>query len=81
VTKDTITQYYKNLFIETVPRCPKLDGLKFPCLDSLEVVWLERLFEEEVLQALLNMDGDKFSGLDGFIIAFIYFIFFVLARL
>jgi hypothetical protein len=34
VIKDTITQYYKNLFTETAPWRPKLDGLEFPCLDS-----------------------------------------------
>ncbi|XP_062176082.1 uncharacterized protein LOC133881144 [Alnus glutinosa] len=69
--KDSITQYYKKLFSETAPWRPKLDGLDFPGLDPLDVVWLERPFqEEEVLQALLSMDEDKALSPDGFSIAF-----------
>jgi len=69
---DTITKYYKNLFNETVPWHPKLDGLEFRCLDSVEVAWLERLFQEEqVLQALLSMNGDKASGHNDFTIVFL----------
>jgi hypothetical protein len=48
-----------------------LDGLKFLLLDFAEADWLERPFqEEEVLQLLLSMDGDKGLGPDGFTIAF-----------
>jgi len=47
--------------------------LDFPCLDFAKVVWLERLFQEEVLRALLSMGGDKAPGLDGFAIAFFWF--------
>jgi hypothetical protein len=43
--KDTITQYFKNLFTETTPWRPKLDGLTFPCLDSTKAEWLERRFK------------------------------------
>jgi hypothetical protein len=39
---------------------------------NAEANWLERPFqEEEVLQALLSMDGDKVSGPDGFTIFFL----------
>jgi hypothetical protein len=72
VINDTIIQFYKNLFNEIVHWHPKLDGLEFPLLDSFaEANWLERpLQEEEVLQALLSMDGDKALSLEGFAIVF-----------
>lgn len=58
--KDIITHYFKKLFTKTTLWHPILDGLEFPCLDSVEANWLERPFqEEEVLQALLSIDGDK----------------------
>jgi hypothetical protein len=67
VIKDTITHYFKNLFTETTLWHPILDGLEFPCLDSVEADWLERPFqEEEVLQVLLNIDGDKAPRPDDF---------------
>jgi hypothetical protein len=60
VIKDIITRYFKKLITKTTLRHPILDGLEFHCLDSVEADWLERPFqEEEVLQALLNIDGDK----------------------
>jgi hypothetical protein len=71
VINDTIIQYYKNLFSETTPWWPKLDGLEFPLLDLGEAEWLERPFqEEEVYQTLLSMDSGKALGPDGFNIAF-----------
>lgn len=45
VINDTITQYYKNLFIETTPWRPKLDGLECPLLEAREAYWLERPFQ------------------------------------
>jgi hypothetical protein len=69
--KDSITQYFSNLLTESAHQRPKLDGLEFPCLDSLEAVWLERPFqEEEVFQALLSMEVDKAPGPNGFAISF-----------
>jgi hypothetical protein len=45
--------------------------LEFLYLDSLEAVWLEKLFQEvEVFQALLSIDEDKASGPNGLTIAF-----------
>lgn len=44
---DTIIQYYKDLFNETVTWRPKVDGLEFPYLDFAEAYWLERPFQEE----------------------------------
>jgi hypothetical protein len=71
VINDSIIQYDTNLFTETTLWPPKLDGLEFPSLDAREANWLERPFrEEEVHQALLNMDCNKASRLDGFTIAF-----------
>jgi hypothetical protein len=71
VINGSIIQYDSNLFTETTLWPPKLDGLEFPLLDAREVDWLERPFrEEEVHQALLNMDCNKASRLDGFTIAF-----------
>jgi hypothetical protein len=37
--------------------------LEFPLLDSAEVDWLGRPFQEEVLQALLSVDDDKAPAL------------------
>ena len=57
---DTIIQYLKNLFYEIVHWRPKLDGLEFSDLDSLEVDWLERLFSRGgSFHALRSMDGDN----------------------
>jgi hypothetical protein len=74
VIKDTISQYYSNLFTKSAPWRPKSDGLDFPCLDSSEAIWLGRPFqEEEVLQALLSMKEDKAQGPGGFTMAFFIF--------
>jgi len=69
--KDSINQHYKKLFSKTATWRPKLDGLAFHGLDPLDVGWLERPFqEEEVLQALHNMDEDNAPVPDGLSIAF-----------
>ena len=48
-----------------------MDGLDFACIGEDERLSLEKEFtEEEVIQVLREMEGDKAPSLDGFTMAF-----------
>ena len=50
-----------------------MDCLEFTSIEEDERLVLERDFsKEEVVQVLQEMEGDKASGLDGFIMAFFH---------
>jgi hypothetical protein len=66
-----IVEFYKTLFIDVKVRQPTLDNLPSAQLDSNEADSLDRIFtEEEVTEAVKNMNGDKAPGPDGFSLAF-----------
>jgi hypothetical protein len=66
-----IVQYYQNLYSETTQWRPKLDGLLFNSLTSVDAIDVIRLFDEEEVQAAVTaMPGDKAPGPDGFTLAF-----------
>jgi hypothetical protein len=67
---DTIIQFYKNLFNETIRWHPKLDGFGVSFFIFYISELAEKTVQEEVLYVLLSMDGDKGLGPDGFTIAF-----------
>uniref|UniRef100_A0A2N9J9F5 Reverse transcriptase domain-containing protein n=1 Tax=Fagus sylvatica TaxID=28930 RepID=A0A2N9J9F5_FAGSY len=72
--KDRLVDFYKNLFTEIRVRRPTLDNLPFSSIDSEEAAGLEADFtEEEVSEAVHNMNGDKAPGPDGFSLAFFQF--------
>ena len=62
-----IVNFYQSLYKESgVPR-PLLDGLEFISLETEDVKWLERQFdEEEITEVIKGFNGDKASGPDGF---------------
>ena len=63
--------FYQGLFEENEVWSPTMDGLDFACIGEEERVSLEKEFsEEEVIQVLREMEGDKAPGPDGFIMAF-----------
>ena len=50
-----------------------MDRLDFACIEEEERLSLEKEFSnEEVIQVLREMDGDKAPGLDGFNMAFFF---------
>ncbi|XP_065639159.1 uncharacterized protein LOC112036069 [Quercus suber] len=69
--KSQVIQFYQNLYTETGMWRPTVDGLEFACIGEDERLSLEREFSrEEVTQALMEMEGDKAPGPDGFTMAF-----------
>ncbi len=66
-----IVDFYQSLYKESgVPR-PLLDGLEFTSLETEDVLWLERQFdEEEITEMIKGFSGDKASGPDGFPLSF-----------
>jgi hypothetical protein len=66
-----INQFYIGLFMEDEVRRPLLDGLEFSAISHDDVVWLDRLFdEEEVLGVVQGFNGDKSPHPDGFPMVF-----------
>jgi hypothetical protein len=66
-----IVQYYQNLYSESTHWRPKLDGLSFNRLNSVDAAAVIRPFDEEEVQAAVTtMPGDKAPGPDGFTLAF-----------
>jgi hypothetical protein len=48
-----------------------LDGFSFRSIDVEERIWMEREFEQsEVLEVMINFNGDKAQGPDKFSMAF-----------
>jgi hypothetical protein len=66
-----IVQFYTQLFTKSCSRRPIPDGLLFKSIGSEESLWLERDFEEnEVLEVIKELQGDKSPGPDGFSLSF-----------
>ena len=69
--EESILRYYKQLYSESTQWCLSLNGLPFTALESEEANNLVLLFgEDEVLDAVRVMAGDKAPGPDGFTMAF-----------
>jgi hypothetical protein len=66
-----IVHFYTQLFTESCSRRPIPDGLLFKSIGSEESLWLERDFEEnEVLEVIKELQGDKSPRPDGFSLDF-----------
>ena len=62
---------YQNLLSDPGGLRPSLNGLDFDRIGVEEVASLEEVFSvEEVFFALLELNGDRAPGLDGFPLAF-----------
>ena len=62
---------FKGLLLDPSVWRASLEGLDFSKLDDLAATKLEKPFtEDEVHSALLNLNGDKAPGPDGFTAAF-----------
>ena len=69
--KEKIVEFYKALYSESSICRPLLDGMEFSILEEEMSCKLERCFsEDEVFEAVSNMNGDKAPGLDGFTMSF-----------
>ena len=69
--KEAVTNAFQRILAETGEWRLSLDGLDFDCLQCVDSEVLETPFsEEEVLEALSNLCGDKALGPDGFTLAF-----------
>ena len=78
---DQVVQFYKNLYKETEEWRPFVEGLEFDQIEGLERDWLDRRFEqEEVLQAVKELEGDKTPSPDGFSLAFFHHCWGVVER-
>ena len=63
--------FYQGLYKEIEAWRPTMDRLDFACIEEEERLSLEKEFSnEEVIQVLREMDGDKAPGPDGFNMAF-----------
>lgn len=51
---------------------PMVEGLEFEQIGGLDRGWLERQFDEEILYAVRDLQGDKALGPDGFSLAFFH---------
>lgn len=65
-----LVDYYEDLFYEEEDKRPILDGLDFSSKNHKDATWLERNFEEVVMEALNSLNGDKAPSLDGMTLAF-----------
>ena len=66
-----VVDFYKKLYQELESWRPTIDGLDFACLDEDDRYSLERDFEKkEILEALMEVEGDKAPGPDDFTMAF-----------
>jgi len=69
--RETIVQFYNQLYLEKFSWRPKLDGLSFNSIGADEASWLERVFEEsEVFEVVRVLNGDKTSSPNGFSVVF-----------
>jgi hypothetical protein len=69
--EEGIIQYYRQLYCKSTQWRPALTSLHFKALESEEANNLVLLFgEDEVLDAVRGMSGDKAPGSDGFTMAF-----------
>ena len=69
--KFQVEKFYHFLYQESESWCSEVDGLPFDSIDPIDRDLLERPFDrEEVVQILLNLQGDKAPRPDGFTKAF-----------
>ena len=68
---DQVVGFYQKLYMEIETWRLVVDDLNFDNIGVVENGLLEQRFEEEeILQVMHDMEGDKASGLDGFTMAF-----------
>ena len=66
-----VVHFYRSLYIESDIWRPSLDGLEFASFEEDKRLDLEGDFsKEEVVKVLLEIEGDKAPGPDGFIMNF-----------
>lgn len=66
-----VESFYTNLFREDFPSRPLLDVMDFDYISELGKLYLENPFwEEEILNMIMGMKGNKSPGLDEFTISF-----------
>ena len=71
--RSQLVLFYQGLYEETEVGHPTVDGLDFACIGEDERLSLEKEFtEEEVIQVLREMEGDKAPSPDGFTMAFFH---------
>lgn len=69
--EQAIIHYFTTLCSSPPNRCRRVEGLVWERISSDKAEFLERRFnEEEILGAILEMEGEKSSGLDGFTMTF-----------
>ena len=69
--RDGIASSFRGFLSDLGDWRPSLEGLNFYSLNEMEARGLEEVFSEaEVLFALMELNGDKAPGLDGFTSAF-----------
>ena len=60
--REHVVQFYETIFCEFEEWRPHVDGLPFASIRDDERVFLERRFEEEIIQVLKDFQGDKLQG-------------------
>ena len=72
VIEEGIVQFYKSLYLEDKHICPHSDVLNFSKIFEEKANWLERPFKEaEIFGVVMDFDGDKAPGPNGFPMAFL----------
>lgn len=67
-----IEDYFASLYADEGWERPSLDNIAFDVIGAQWAQWLERKFEEEeVHQAVFDLEGDKAPDPDGFPLAFL----------
>lgn len=65
--RELIENFYSNLYLDSMPYRPCLEGVEFDRIDGVQRDWLERPFsEEEIKSALSSMEDSKALMPDGF---------------
>ncbi len=70
--REHIRLFYEQLYTDCDTHRPVLDGLHFDTLSTEDAAWVERLFEEEVLNVVKCFNEDKAPGSDGFTSGFFH---------
>jgi hypothetical protein len=66
-----ILPVFMRLYREDGYRRPYLDGIQFDTISDEDALWLERPFEENEIESVVqSCNGDKAPGPDGFSLAF-----------
>ena len=70
IIEGCISHFYRQLYSETEVHRPLLDEVVFSSISEEDANWLDRPFkEDEVFRVVLDFNGDKAPGPDGFSIA------------